>query len=161
GWEVMRQSPSATTDLVGLKLLRWFSSVEYSTEYSLAGEREAMIALRLPFVPFGFLAVGGLVGLVMAWKTYPRLPPAPLYLFAAWTPPMIFYGSSRYRIAAVPALAVLSAAALERMAARARAGSWMDAAPYAAAVLLLGTLTLVPYGRDHLIQDANVHYNTG
>jgi tetratricopeptide (TPR) repeat protein len=37
----------------------------------------------------------------------------------------------------------------------------VDALSVAAALLFLGALTLFPYGRDHLFQEANVHYNLG
>ena len=33
--------------------------------------------------------------------------------------------------------------------------------PAAAAVVLAGAITLIPYARDHIYQEANVHYNLG
>jgi tetratricopeptide (TPR) repeat protein len=161
GLDTIRQSPVAALELMQLKLLRWFSSHEYSTEYSLSVEGEQVFVLNLLFVPFGFLAVGAAVGAVLGWRIYPRLAPVSLFVLGAAAPPLLFYVSSRYRIAAVPALAILAGVALERLAARARAGTILDALPAAGTFLFLGALTLVPYGRDHLFQEANVHYNLG
>jgi tetratricopeptide (TPR) repeat protein len=74
---------------------------------------------------------------------------------------LLFYVSSRYRIAAVPTLAVLAAVTLERLAARFQARGALEALPIALPILIATGLTLIPYGRDHLFQEANVHYNAG
>jgi tetratricopeptide (TPR) repeat protein len=161
GLEAIQSSPGDYLGLLELKLIRWISSHEYSTEYSLSLEREQIFTLRLLFLPFGFLVAGAAAGAWLGWRTYPRLVPVYLFVAGAAAPPLIFYVSSRYRIAVAPALALLAGVALERLWARIRAGAVLDALPISAAVLFLGTLTLIPYGRDHLFQEANVHYNLG
>ncbi len=161
GLEMIRAQPGKFVDLLQLKFMRWLSSHEYSTEYSLYLEREESLALWIAFVPYGFLVAGAAAGAFLGRRTYGRLAPVYLYLLATVLPPMIFYVSSRYRIAAVPALAILSGTALERLAARGHAGGFLEAVPVAAVALFAGALTLIPYGRDHLFQEANVHYNVG
>ena len=162
GLEAIRQSPAKHLALLQLKALRWLSSHEYSTEYSLSLERRQILTLLLPLLPFGFLAVGAGAGTWLGWRDYHRrLVPVFLFLAATAAPPFLFYVSSRYRIAAVPALAILSGVALERLWGKVKAGAATDALPAAAVVVLLGALTLIPYGRDHLYQEANVHYNLG
>jgi len=162
GLQAIRQSPGGYLTLLQLKLLRWFSSHEYSTEYSLSIERQQLLTLLLPFLPFGFLAVGAAAGTWLGWRIYHRrLVPIFLFLAATAAPPILFYVSSRYRIAAVPALAILCGVALERLWEKVKARATSDALPVAATVVFVGALTLIPYGRDHLYQEANVHYNLG
>ncbi|MCI0410481.1 MAG: tetratricopeptide repeat protein, partial [Acidobacteria bacterium] len=161
GLRVISAQPGAALNLLQLKLLRWFSSIEYSTEYSQSIERGEVATLWIPILPFGFLAVGGFAGIILGYRAYPRLMPVYLYLAGALAPPMIFYVSSRYRLPAAPALAILTATALERIVARLRSRGILDALPAILIILIAGTLTLAPYGRDHLYQDANVHYNAG
>jgi tetratricopeptide (TPR) repeat protein len=161
GLDVIRDHPGEFVGLMQLKLLRWISSYEYSTEYSLALERRQVLSLWLFFVPFGFLAAGAAAGAWMARGESARLAPVHLYLLATAAPPLLFYVSSRYRIAVVPALAILAGIAAERIVGRLREGALLDALPPALAVAAAGALTLIPYGRDHLFQEANVHYNQG
>jgi len=161
GLQSIAAQPGAALTLMQLKLLRWFSSVEYSTEYSQSIEREELATLWVPILPFGLLAVGGFAGILLGYRAYPKLLPVTLYLAGTLAPPMIFYISSRYRLPAVPALAVLAATALERIVARFRARGILDALPAILVILMASALTLAPFGRDHLFQNANVHYNTG
>lgn len=161
GLAVIGGNPGGYLHLMQLKLLRWFSSLEYSTEYSQSIERSQMGSLWVPFVPFGLLAVGAVAGIFLGARTYPRLSPVYLHLLGAIATPLLFYVSSRYRIAAVPTLAVLAAVTLERLAARFQARGALEALPIALPILIATGLTLIPYGRDHLFQEANVHYNAG
>jgi 4-amino-4-deoxy-L-arabinose transferase-like glycosyltransferase len=161
GLGMVSSHPVAALNLMQMKLLRWFSSIEYSTEYSQSIEREQVATLWIPILPFGFLAVGGLAGCLLGYRAYPRLMPVYLYLVGTLAPPMLFYVSSRYRLPVVPALAILTATALERIVARLRSRGLLDALPAILIILIASALTLAPLGRDHLYQDANVHYNAG
>lgn len=161
GLREIATQPGEAFGLLQMKLLRWFSSIEYSTEYSEAIERGEVATLWIPILPFGFLAVGAVAGILLGWRAYPRLAPVYLYLGATLAPPMIFYVSSRYRLPAAPALAILAGTALERLAARIRARGVFDALPVILLILIAAGATLIPLGRDHLFQDANVHYNAG
>jgi len=161
GLDGIREQPGRYLELLELKFIRLVSSHEYSTEYSLDLERKQIVTLRLFGVPFGLLVSGAAAAIFLGRQYLPRLVPVYLYLLATLAPPMIFYVSSRYRIAAVPALAILAGVTVERLAARFRAGALGDALPATAGILLAGAATLVPYQRDHLFQEANVHYNVG
>jgi 4-amino-4-deoxy-L-arabinose transferase-like glycosyltransferase len=161
GLKTITAQPGAAFSLLEMKLLRWFSSIEYSTEYSQAIERSEIATLWIPILPFGFLAVGAVAGILLGWRTYPRLVPVYLYLGATLAPPMIFYVSSRYRLPVAPALAILAGTAVERLVAKTRARGLLDALPMLLLILIAAGLTLIPFGRDHLYQDANVHYNAG
>ncbi len=161
GIDAMAGQPGAAIGLLQMKLWRWFSSIEYSTEYSQAVERPDLWLLWVLLLPWGALAVGGVAGMLLGRGVYPGLAPVSLYLAGTVLPPVIFYVSSRYRLAAAPALAILCAVALERLVARARARGLIDALPSALVLIILIGVTLVPLGRDHLFQEANVRYNAG
>ena len=107
------------------------------------------------------LAVGGVAGILLGRGVFPNLAPVSLYLAGTILAPLIFYVSSRYRLAAAPALAILCAVSLERLLARARARGLLDALPIALVLLIFCGVTLIPLGRDHLFQEANVSYNAG
>lgn len=159
--DAIAAQPGAALGLLQMKIWRWFSSIEYSTEYSQAVERRDLWLLWLPLLPWGALAVGGIAGMLLGRGVYPGLAPVSLYLAGTVLPPLIFYVSSRYRLAAAPALAILCAVTLERLVARARARGLLDALPVALVLVILTGVTLVPLGRDHLFQEANVRYNAG
>ena len=157
----LKQVRAHWIELLKFKLIRWISSYEYSTEYDLSLERRRIHSLWLPFLPFGFLAAAGGIGAWLSWQAFPRLRPALLYLIATAAPPLIFYVSSRYRIAVVPVLALLGAAALERLLIWFRNGSRLSAMAMLLVILGAGVLTLIPYDQNHIRQQANVHYSAG
>ncbi|HEU5179893.1 MAG TPA: glycosyltransferase family 39 protein [Candidatus Polarisedimenticolia bacterium] len=161
GLDAIAAQPGAAIGLLQMKLWRWFSSIEYSTEYSQAVERRDLTLLWVLLLPWGVLAVGGVAGMLLGRSVYPGLAPVSLYLAGTILPPLIFYVSSRYRLAAAPALAILCAVTLERLVASVRARGLIHALPIALVLIILTGVTLVPLGRDHLFQEANVRYNAG
>lgn len=161
GLDIIAAQPGASLGLLQMKLWRWFSSIEYSTEYSQAVERRDLWLLWAALLPWGALAVGGIAGMILGRGVFPGLAPVSLYLGGTLLPPLIFYVSSRYRLAAAPALAILCAVSLERLVARARERGLLDALPVALVLAILCGVTFIPLGRDHLFQEANVRYNAG
>ena len=161
GLDAMAAQPGAALGLLQMKLWRWFSSIEYSTEYSQAVERRDLWLLWVLLLPWGVLAVGGVAGMLLGRSVFPNLTPVSLFLAGTILAPLIFYVSSRYRLAAAPALAILCAVTLERLVARARARGLLDALPVTMVLVILCGVTCIPLGRDHLFQEANVRYNAG
>jgi hypothetical protein len=139
--------PLAALRLLGLKLHHWLGSDELSTEYVLPVERDWTPRLRWLPVPFGVILGLALLGLREAWRRAgtgdARAPIALLGLFAAsnLATVLLFYFSSRYRLPAVPALAVFAGggavAALAELRERRRgAWVWLSAAAILAAYSL-------------------------
>jgi tetratricopeptide (TPR) repeat protein len=119
GIEHLASDPIGAAGLFARKLGYWLSSDEVPVGYSLPAERELTPALRLAPVPFGLILAFAFLGLRSSrWRDPPRVL---LYLFALanLSSVLVFYFASRYRVPAVPILAVLAgcgvAETLERM----------------------------------------------
>jgi 4-amino-4-deoxy-L-arabinose transferase-like glycosyltransferase len=135
GLDFLASDLSATLRLEVRKLLYWTSSVELASEYTLGVERNLAWAAWLFPVPFGLLL--GLALLALAQR------PA-LNLRAGWhlvtfvaanlCATLAFYCASRYRLMAVPALAVLAGAGVQ--------GLWLQQAGCRAVCLRVVVLAL-------------------
>jgi tetratricopeptide (TPR) repeat protein len=68
--------------------------------------------LRLPLVTFGVLAPLALVGIALTLSDWRRLLPLHLVILASFATAVLFIALSRYRMPAVPVLAVFAAFAL-------------------------------------------------
>ncbi|MBM3315299.1 hypothetical protein FJY71_05600, partial [candidate division WOR-3 bacterium] len=101
----MRRHPADYLRLLGRKLVLAFSDYDSATEYDLAMERELVWPLRLGFVGFGLLLALAAAGLVLAGSR--RLWPAYGVVAGTLLALLVFYVNGRYRLAMVPALAVL------------------------------------------------------
>ncbi len=173
GLEFIREQPGRFVWLLGMKLMRYVGSYEYSTEYILYVERETVWLLWLPFVPFGLLVALGLPAIGRrAWPSPGRGRGSPpglnstgwlllTALVANLAACLVFYISSRYRLPSVPPLIVFAAAALVAMAEAFRRGRRADLSVTAALVLVLFLATHFEKDESATIQEANVHYNSG
>lgn len=145
--------------LVGQKLVKFTGSYEYSTEFSLYVERERAWLLRLPWVPFALILALALPALVRR----PLGPTAGLLLLvlaANLAAVLVFYMSSRYRLASVPPLIVFAAATLDRLAADVR-GNRRRFLATAAAVGVVFALAHPERDRTGHFQEAAAHYGMG
>jgi 4-amino-4-deoxy-L-arabinose transferase-like glycosyltransferase len=169
GLEFMRDQPGAFVRLLGMKLLRFVGSYEYSTEYMIPVERDTTWLLWLPFVPFGLLVALALPTVLRLFgrRADPGAALNPtgwlLVLVALGTlaTVLVFHVSSRYRLPAVPSLIAFASATLVGMGNAFRAGrareAWLTAA-------LVGVVFLaVHFEKDasSVHQEANTHYNAG
>jgi len=172
GLAFVRDEPGRFLWLLGMKLLRYVGSYEYSTEYVLAVERERVWLLWLPFVPFGLLVAlavpalaAGLLAPRRAAAAGLTLNPAGRLLLVALAANvatcLLFYVSVRYRLAAVPVLAVLGGATAALLERRLRAGARRTAAPVVAAVAAVFLAVHFPVDASARIQEGSVHYNAG
>ncbi len=162
----IRANPGDFLVLEARKLIRYLGSYEYSTEYLLAVERASVSSLWMPFLPFAALSALALAGLGIRWRDgWGRAAALPaLFLAASAGAALLFYISSRYRLQAVPALALFAALALDRIladlgrgaGARRRRGALLAAGVLAAALLLHP-----PLDARHLAQEATAHQNLG
>ncbi len=148
------------------KLQRYLGSYEYSTEYLITVEREAVRTLRVAFIPFGLISALGLVGIAIRLRQ--RLDSAAillmLFLVANFVVVMLFYVSSRYRMPSAPCLILFAAFACARLwrGIRERVASRRtEAILYAAVALVLFLLFHSQVDESARIQEANVHYNAG
>jgi hypothetical protein len=118
GWFVresvrsIRSDPARIIRLAGVKLGRTWSPVLHAQEYRSTGIRLLLAAWSIPFFA---LAVAGIVMLRREAGTCVALLLPALYLSALHS---VFVGSVRYRVGAIPMLAVLSAVALAALIQR-------------------------------------------
>lgn len=173
GLDFIRDHPGRFLWLLGMKLLRFVGSYEYSTEYIIYVERETVPLLWLPFVPFALivaLAVPSLVrALVPARGGSPgagrEMNPAQgllvTILAANLVTVLTFYVSSRYRLPSAPPLLALAGATLASVLAAARRGNRAHAAAIAAVVAVIFLVSHFEKDSSAVIQEANVHYNSG
>ena len=145
--------------LLGQKLLKFVGSAEYATEFNLRVERETLWLLWLPCVPFA---------LILA-LTVPTLVRRPLgataeLLLAAFASTLatvlIFYMSSRYRLAAVPPLLVFAASTLDDLAADVRTRR-RRALATATVIVAAFALSRPEWDTTSVFQDAAAHCNIG
>ncbi len=175
GLDFIRGDPGRFIWLLGMKLLRFVGSYEYSTEYVIYVERETVWLLWLPFVPFALivgLAAPSLAG-ALAGRTLVRAPgggPAALNadrglllaaLAANLAAVLTFYVSSRYRLPSLPPLLAFAGATIASAAEAHRAGRRAQVSLIAASIGLLFALTHFERDASATIQEANVHYNSG
>jgi tetratricopeptide (TPR) repeat protein len=175
GLEFIAGQPGRFVWLLGMKLLRFAGSYEYSTEYIIYVERESVWLLRLAFVPFALLLALAIPTLAGALRPGPggreareapwRLNATGWLLLAILAANLAvclaFYVSSRYRLPAVPPLAIFAGATLARAAGEWRARRRGGIAATAAAVAIIFALTHFEKDVSAHYQEANVHYNTG
>ncbi|MGH9869945.1 MAG: tetratricopeptide repeat protein [Candidatus Polarisedimenticolia bacterium] len=152
--------------LEGRKLIRFFGTYEYSTEYIFHAERQAVLTLWLGWLPFAAISSLAVVGVLYVGKAGWKPPVLLLALFVVSNLLVVlaFYVSSRYRMPSAPALILFAAFGLERIVAglrsrlaSARAEGWI----YAGMALVLFAVFHVQVDASSRIQEGNVHYNAG
>lgn len=173
GLAFIRERPERFLWLLGMKLLRFAGSYEYSVEYVLYVERESVWLLWFPFVPFALifaLALPTLVSRPAANSASRRPGPQRLNaaggllattLVANLAVVLTFYVSSRYRLASVPPLMAFAGATLAGIAADWKAGRRARAGTVAGAVAAVFLLFHFEQDSSARFEEANVHFNTG
>ena len=137
----IRAHPGAWLDLVGKKLVTLWNGFEISDNYHYAFMRAHFLPLLHVATTFGLIAPFALVGAIMPfWR---RRDVTALYVvcFGYLATLVIFYVRGRYRIPAVPFLAVLAAVAVERIARAVEARRWPAVAGLAGGLAVAGALT--------------------
>ena len=116
----LTSDPGRAVGLIGRKLGFWLASAEVPVDYSLPAERALTPTLWLTSVPFGMILALAFLGLRSpGWRAPPRVL---LYLFilANLASTLVFYFASRYRVPAVPILAVLAGGGMIEIVGRFR-----------------------------------------
>jgi len=113
----MRRDPGAALTLWCRKTVLAWNRAEIDRNQDSSAMRGDSSVLRWSGVPWAVLGILGLVGLVQRWRTW-RTQPAHLLALLQIAGMVAFFVTSRYRIAAVPWLAMLAgAAAVDAVAA--------------------------------------------
>lgn len=151
GFREIGSDPLSWAGLQIEKVKALLSEFEYGVNYSYAAEKEVVNILHLFIVPFSLLAALGLAG-VLAGRGDGRaasMSRAPLMLvlvavlLSTWT----FFTYSRFRLPAVPVLAILGADAATRLVAAVKEKRTGAALRIALPAVIVGAVALLPPGR--------------
>lgn len=140
----IRGHPGRFAALLGRKIALYFNDFEIPLDYNYEFDRRLYPVLRLAPVPFGVLLALAFVGMVRLPRDRPRGWLLVLFVVANAASVIAFFICARYRQTAVPAVAVLAALALVRMAEDALARRWKRFAAAAAGAVLIA----VPFHVD-------------
>jgi 4-amino-4-deoxy-L-arabinose transferase-like glycosyltransferase len=108
--DFVREEPGAWLRLLRRKVALSFNAYEAWNVRSLTLARDASAALRLPLLGFGVVAPFAALGLFATRRQWARLFPLYAWLGTVWLTLWVFFVLSRYRVAAVPVLALFAAA---------------------------------------------------
>jgi 4-amino-4-deoxy-L-arabinose transferase-like glycosyltransferase len=141
------EHPAAAFSLYLRKLYLFFDGPEIARDtdvYAMRSDSALLRALVIrgpPWLPDGLLVPLALVGAAVCWRDRKRLLPA--YAFVAMQALVIaaFFATSRYRVPALPVLAMFAAAGVERLASASRRKRVAAAAAFAALAVALNVAT--------------------
>lgn len=137
-FEWMRENPGRFLMLLGRKIALYFNAFEIPLDYNYEFDRGLYGIFRITPVSFGVLLPLGLAGIGRlrsegrggGWLLI-------LFILANAASVIAFFVCARYRQTAVPAVIILAAFSLVRLAEDAIAGRWRRFSAYTSAVLLL------------------------
>jgi tetratricopeptide (TPR) repeat protein len=144
GLKFITREPGRYLQLLGRKLLLFFSNYEVPNDYYPETARAASLPLKLAFVNYGLALALGLLGMVWAWPRRRQALPAYLFVAAYLLSALLFYVLSRLRAPVIPFLLMFAGFGLnelidalrQRRTARAVIGVAIAVAVYLASVLI-------------------------
>jgi len=143
------QHPGSWVWLEGLKMYRFMLAAEPRSAYSFRFERRHVPSLYLAFVPWSFLVVFGLLGLVVTWHRRELLALRSV-VAVVWVTTLVFFVSSRYRVVAAPPLALFSSVGLFWLVRRSKGKS---AIPLTAGLFLaVAVLSVDPFDQPRRLE---------
>jgi tetratricopeptide (TPR) repeat protein len=148
--EFVREQPGAWLRLMARKVALSLNAYEPWNVRSLTLARDAAAGLRLPLLGFGVVAPFAALGLFATRRQGARLVPLYAWLSTVWLTLWAFFVLARYRVAAVPVLALFAGAGV---VAAVRALRRRRAREIAAVALALASLALAvnwPIERENL-----------
>lgn len=141
----IRSDPGAWLALVGRKLRAWMSGFEYGINFSYEAERSLLQMLWLFLVPSWLLLALGLPGLCGPRRDgAPSRLPLLLVVVGVAASSVVFFTYSRFRVMAMPLLAIGAADALLCVTAAVRSRRIGTAAVWLAGIVLVAWLSLLP-----------------
>jgi Flp pilus assembly protein TadD len=142
-----REHPARAVALTFRKLYLFFDGPEIARDTDIYAMRRdspllgALVTRGPPWLPDGLLVPLALVGAIVCWPDRRKLVPA--YVFVATQALVVaaFFATSRYRVPALPVLAMFACAGVERLASARRAGRAAAAATFAVLAVALNVST--------------------
>jgi tetratricopeptide (TPR) repeat protein len=148
--EFVREQPLAWLRLMARKVALSLNAYEAWNVRSLTLARDASAALRLPLLGFGAIAPFAALGLFATRRSRARLVPLYAWLATVWLTLWVFFVLSRYRVAAVPVLALFAAAGVAAAWEALRGRRAREIASVAVALAALALAVNWPIARENL-----------
>lgn len=156
--DFVREQPGAWSRLMLRKVLLSLNAYEPWNVRSLTLAREASSVLRLPLLGFGVVAPFAALGLVATRRSWQRLVPLYAWLATVWVTLWVFFVLSRYRVAAVPVLALFAAAGVASLVGVLSARRVRSLLCVGGALTALAVVVHWPLARENL---GTAYYNLG
>ena len=158
GLDFVRTQPGSWLRLELRKLALSVNAHEPWNIRSFTLTREFSWVLRLPLVSFGFLGPLALFGIFATRRAWPRLVPLYAMLGTVLATQLVFFVLSRYRIPAIPVLAIFGAAGLVQLLDAVHARRWKRVGLATALLVALSFAVHRPILRENL---SMAYYNLG
>jgi 4-amino-4-deoxy-L-arabinose transferase-like glycosyltransferase len=158
GLDFVRGQPGTWLRLELRKLALSVNAHEPWSIRSFTLTREFSWVLRLPLVSFGFLGPLGLFGIFVTRRAWRRLVPLYAMLGTVLVTQLVFFVLSRYRMPAIPVLAIFGAAGLVQLLDAVHARRWRWVGLAAALLVALSLAVHRPILRENL---SMAYYNLG
>lgn len=113
-WHFILSRPADWVRLEAKKAYRFLTGYEYADNYSFYAEQERFAALRVAGLPFGVLLAAALLGCFVPIRDRATRRIVAVSALAGILSCLLFFVSSRYRMEAVPAFAVLGGVGIAR-----------------------------------------------
>lgn len=161
GVQYLASDAGRSVELLCNKLLYWMSSAELTAEYSVRAERCFTSSLYLACTPFGLLLAAYVVGAGrLSRRSRSEFALLSGFVLSGLLTGLVFFVTSRYRLAAVAHLAVFVGPAFDQVTRWASMG-WSGAGRRLTAGVGLLLLSFVPGRRAESFQAASEFYNLG
>lgn len=125
-----------------------------------------IILSKMPLINFGIISVLGVLGMLLSVRDYRRNFLLYWMIFAYLVTTLVFFASSRYRIPAVPFLAIFAAYAVTYLFDLLKKKKIKETGIILSVLVILGLLTNIPYRNEIALYDrwqmaTRFHYTLG
>jgi Flp pilus assembly protein TadD/4-amino-4-deoxy-L-arabinose transferase-like glycosyltransferase len=155
GLRFIRENPGRYLRLLADKLEVFFNDFERPDNISFYNFRRFCTILAGPLLHFAWVAPAGLLGAALSVRGWRALLPFHITFAAFVASALIFFTQSRYRVAAVPVLALFGAHAAAVLVREARARRWRTPAWGIPALVLLTLFVTRDPGNTPLFEAQN------
>jgi len=157
GLKFIKDHPYDYLRLLGNKLIWSLHNRESPCSYNFYAERRLVPVLRFLPMPFSLLLGFSVFGMAIAWKSGKETRILILYVICIFCGLLLFFVTSRYRMPAVPVLAIFAGFGLVRAIEMLRAKQIMAIGKPALCAGVAMLASLVPYPMPPITMEAPVN----
>jgi tetratricopeptide (TPR) repeat protein len=161
--DFIRTHPWAYIKLIGLKILWSLHNRESTCIYSVYLEKRLVPVTKLLVVPYGVIAGLGFCGMVLAARSraFPGVRVLMIYVLSIYLSLLIFSVSSRYRVPAIPGLAVFAGCGLGQFFEAVKRRQIYTVVLALTCVASLFAVSLIPYPQSKITAETLANLGAG